>query len=70
MRPRLVWAGIGVTDFVYPGDKPGFYLAWQAVFVAFCENGYDISQKKEKTWKLNKNIGIFKFIESVIILSL
>ena len=48
MRPRLVWAGIGDTDFVYPGDKPGFYLAWQAVFVAFCENGHDISQKKRK----------------------
>ena len=46
MRANLVWAGIWVTDFVYPGDKPGFYLAWQAVFVAFCENGYDISQKK------------------------
>ena len=48
MRANLVWAGIWVTDFVYPGDKPGFYLAWQAVFVAFCENGYDISQKKRK----------------------
>ena len=48
MRPRLVWAGIGDTDFVYLADKPRFYVTWQAVFVAFCENGHDISQKKRK----------------------
>ena len=70
MRPRLVWAGIWVIDFVYPSDKPRFYLAWQVVFLwLFVKMDMIFHKKKEKTWKLNKNIGIFKFIDSVIILS-